>query len=377
MKRVSASWPWIALVGCALAAGLATHSVAPEDFPVPSVINAGPRGARVLHTWLVETGGQVETISQPLTSLPPGLQVVVLAAPTAREVTQAEVEVLEQFVEQGGTLIYLSPRPARTQPALQGWLKLSDRPPPPIAATLAGDVGGATVEVDPSPRSLLAGVEQLRVAAESWIEVEAPDAVPVAGKALWVRPLGKGQIWIGAGADLLENRRLDLLDNLQLWANLRSLRIGFDEFHHGAAPAPAWSANLWASFLQFSFLGLLFVAARARRLGPARPTLPREHRSSLEYVTSIGALLGRAGVEGELKLQLRQRLRRLMQERLGIPITLGADEASRLLASRTGVAVDAWLQLDQRLTLQSTPFAAAAAQAARLEDLIVGRQPNG
>ncbi|MBS1154048.1 MAG: hypothetical protein H6Q89_5746, partial [Myxococcaceae bacterium] len=325
---------------------------------------------RVLHTRHTESGGRVETIAAPLTSLPPGLQALVLAAPIARTVTGEEVKALEKFVREGGTLVYLSPRPARAQPELQRWLALSDAPAPVPGSALLADLGGRTVDVD---SALLPGVKQLRVASDTTLEVEAPDAVAIAGKALWVRPMGKGQVWIGAGADLAENRRLDLLDNQQLWANLRPLRIGFDEFHHGEAAAPRWSANLWASLLQFVFLGLLFVAARARRLGPARPTPAREHRSSLEYVRSIGALMRRAGVEGELKLALRDRLRRLMQERLGIAITLGADEASRILAAQTGIAPDAYLRLDQRLSRHGSGFAAAAAEAARIEDAVVGR----
>lgn len=368
------SWPWIALFAAALALGLATATSAPTDSPVPSISNPGPQGARVLHTWLTENGARVETIDQPLTAIPPGLQALVIAAPTTRAVTEEEVDALERFVQQGGTLVYLAPRPPSVQPELSKWLKLSAvRVPLPDTAPL-GDLGGMSLEVEKP--DLLPGVKQLRVSSETVIEVAASDAVAVAGKALWVRPMGKGHVWIGAGADLIENRRLELLDNLRLWSNLRSLRIGFDEFHHVAGETPRWSANLWASFLQVIFLGLLFIAARARRLGPARPTLRREHRSSLEYVQSMGSLMRRAKVDGELKLELRARLRRLMHERLGIALTLGADEASRLVGQQTGIPADAYLQLDGRLIDAAADFPAIAAEAARIEDAITGRQTS-
>ena len=374
MRRLAASWPWLALFGAALVVGVATSAASADDFPIPSVANAGPKGARVLLTWLSESGGQAESLAAPLTVIPAGVQVLVIAAPTARVVSGEEVKSIATFVDQGGTLIYLAPRPVRAQPELEKWLKLDDVRVPVPAAGPVGDVGGMTIDVDPLQASLLPGVKQLRVSADTQLDVGAPDAVQVAGKALWVRPLGKGQVWIAAGADVIENRRLDLNDNLQLWANLRSMRIAFDEFHHSSEAAPRWSANLWASLLQFIFVALLFVAARAPRLGPARPTLESAHRSSLEYVSSMGALMRRAGVEGELKLKLRERLRRLMQERLGIAIALSADEASRLLAGLTGIAPDAYLQLDKRLTNRADDFVAAAAEAARIEDLVVGRQ---
>ncbi|MBS1151987.1 MAG: hypothetical protein H6Q89_3685, partial [Myxococcaceae bacterium] len=45
MRRLSHSWPWVALVAAALAVGLASGVGAGDDFPVPSVANAGPKGA--------------------------------------------------------------------------------------------------------------------------------------------------------------------------------------------------------------------------------------------------------------------------------------------------------------------------------------------
>ncbi len=371
MKRFG---PWVGLFALALVFGLATGTGAPDDSPTASIGNPGPQGLKVLHTWLAEGGSQVRALTQPLTTLPSGVEVVVIAAPTQRAVTQEEVQALEAFVQQGGTLIYLSPRPARSQPQLQRWLALEDESSrrPELKDAVLDDVGGAQVSVAGS-YGVLRGVHQLRVSSDTGLFVNASDAVAVAGHSLWVRPLGQGEVWIAAGADLAENRRLDLLDNLQLWSNLRTKQIAFDEFHFVPPPTPRWSANLWASLVQFIFLGLLFVAARAPRLGPARPTPSSLHRSSLEYVTSMGALMQRAGVEGELKLKLRERLRRLMHERLGISLALSAEEASRMLASHSGVAPEAFLQLDLNLRDDSGPFLVAAQQAARLEDIIVGR----
>lgn len=365
--------PWLLLFGAALVFGLAAGGQPGADSPLPSTHNPGPRGAAVLHTWLSEGGGAVERLDGPLTAIPAGVEVLVLAAPTDREVTRDEVDAVERFVEAGGTLLYFSPRPATAQPELAKWLALKDTVTtlPRAEETTLGDLGGATVQVD-VPRGLLAGARQLRVSADTGLEVEDA-AIPVAQKMLWWRGLGKGEVWIAAGADLLENRRLQLLDNPQLWANLARRRVAFDEFHFAAAPKVAWSANLWATLGQFFFVSLIFVAARGRRLGPGRPTPIRQQRSILEYVGSMGALLRRAGVEGPLAVQQRDRLRRLMHERLGIGLQLPSDEASRLLASHTGLPPGAWSRFEAS-TLGPVDFAAHGAEAARLEAAVVGRR---
>ncbi len=367
MKR----WPWILLFALAVGLGLLTSTPDPNDVQIPSIDNAGPHGSKVLHTWLTETGSTVEALHAPLTSLPAGLQALVIAAPTLRQISEEEVEALQRFVDGGGTLVYLSPRPAATQPAMAQWLTLDDAQGKLIdLATTGGDLGGTTIA---NASSLMPAVKTIRVGADTVLDVDLKDAVAVAGRALWTWPQGKGQVWIAAGPDLIENRRLELEGNLAFWAQLRGLHLGFDEFHHVAAAPPAWSANLWAALVQFVFVGLLFVAARSRRLGPARPTPVREHRSSLEYVHAMGALMERAGVEAELKLKMRERLRRLMHERLGIAVTLPAEDASVALATQTGLPPDAFAALDLKLQTEC-PFALVSAQAARVENAIVGRR---
>ena len=371
MTALVRAWPWLLLVAAALVFGLAAAGGGtPADSPTPSVTNPGPRGAQVLATWLAETGVPAEVLRGP--GLPAGMNHLVVAASADRAVTAEEVAGLKRFVERGGTLVYLSPRPARAQPQLAHWLGLGDGPPLPAAKDSIGDVDGSIAAVT-APHPLLAGVRALRVSADTGLVVDAAGAEALAGPALWRIPIGAGQVLAAAGPDLIENRRLDLLDNAQLWANVAQRRTAIDESLLAPAPRPAWSANLWAMLLQFVFVALLFVAARAPRLGPARPALARAHRSSLEYVASIAGLMQRAHVEPELKAALRTRLRRLMFDRLGIGLALPVDEASRQLSDHTGLPPDALAGVDRRLS-GSDPFVAVAAEAARLEDTIVGRR---
>ncbi len=357
------AWPWLALGAAALIFGLAAGSGGAEDSPIPSIHNPGPRGAKVLSTWL---GGARALDSA---QIPAGTEVLVFADAASRFLMPEDIAALKAFVEAGGTLFYLTPRPARAQGPMAQWLGLDDGPALPSAKDSFGDADGAAVPVA-GTHPFLSGVGALRVSADTTVTVD--DGEPLAGTTLWRKPIGRGEVLIAAGSDLIENRRLDLAGNAQLWANVAQRQVVFDEHHLGPAPSPPLTVNLWAMLAQLVVLGLLFIAARAPRLGPARPELRREHRSTLEYVRSIAGLMERAGVDDELKAALRIRLRRLMHERLGIPVTLSAEDASLALAAHTGLPPRAFADLDAGLS--GARFAEAAAGAARLEDAIVGRR---
>jgi hypothetical protein len=99
---------------------------------------------------------------------------------------------------------------------------------------------------------------------------------------------------------------------------------------------PALSANLVASLVQLAFCALAFFFVFGARLGPARVTPVEKHRSSLEYVQSMGALSRSAGIESELAAEQLERLKRL--ERLppdaGLDPTQVHTEAEYLAFSR-------------------------------------------
>jgi hypothetical protein len=154
----------------------------------------------------------------------------------------------------------------------------------------------------------------------------------------------------------------------------------FDEFHHSAAPPPPLSRGIWAFALQCLAVGALYVVARGTRFGAPRPQLPERHRSSLEYVQSLGWLARRAKVERELLPEMARHLRQLMQDRLGIPLTLSEEEAARMLEQRCGIPSAHYLEaraelartLDQH-TLSPRDYARVATRYARLESVITGR----
>jgi len=113
--------------------------------------------------------------------------------------------------------------------------------------TTLADAGGTTVDVWLAAGPLR-GLSALRVSQDRGLRMNHDDAVPLAGLggavAVWRWPLGTGEVYVLAGADLAENRRLELLDNLRFWDALAARGpLLFDEYHHQLAPPPPLSAS--------------------------------------------------------------------------------------------------------------------------------------
>jgi hypothetical protein len=370
-----------ALVAFAAAVALATSQSRGSDSKVPSVDNPGPMGAKALRLYLEESGLEVRALREPLTQLPEGLKTVVVAAPAARTVTEAEVRALESFVRAGGTLVYLSARD-RPQRHLDEWLRLSKGPrlaASDLSLNSLDDAGGATAKVT-LPSGVMGGLAALRLSADTTVALADQGAVPAADSALWALPLGEGQVWVAGGADLIENRRLELDDNLAFWQHLAARGgLAFDEFHHREGAPPSNSLALVAFALQTLAFTAVFALARGTRLGPARPVPAERHRGSLEYLDSLAHLTRGAHVERELIAELPGRLRLLMQERLGVPVTLAEHEAALELERRCRVSAPLTeaLLTELRAAAQGevSPklYARLARAVAHVERVITGR----
>jgi hypothetical protein len=349
------------LLTLALALSLGTGASAGAGGDVPSVTSHLGGGLAGMATWLREQGAELRALNGPLTSLPEGTATLVLAAPTAVTISREEVEALERFVVSGGTLVYL--RPASGQSSLDAWLGLENAEPWDGAPLLA-DPGGTTATVSPA-QGLFAGLSSFRLSARRGITSDDPHFLAVASvgsvAALLWRPEGRGEVLVAAGADVAENRRLELGDNRLLWARLAARGpMVVDEFHHLPPPAPPLSVGPWIFGLQAVLCAVLLALTRGTSLGPPRTPSAAVHRASLEYAESFGRLLRRSRVEAALVKDHEVRLRRMLQERMGIPVHAPAAEVEqRLRAHREELAVswEAWWRERSQLPSRISPVA--------------------
>ncbi|AGC45972.1 hypothetical protein MYSTI_04680 [Myxococcus stipitatus DSM 14675] len=389
MKNVRTTAIFGLLIALALAAGLSTGQDTPDSL-VPSVENVGPQGARALFLFLREGGHSVSEQRTSLDSLATGTRTLVLASPTGRPVSDAEVLAVDRFVQEGGTLVYLSPRElGRHQAALEKWLRLEEGPLLPASerglATDLADAGGTTVDVwlDAGP---LRGLSALRISQDRGLRVNHPSAIPLAGLggavAVWRVALGQGEVYVLAGADLAENRRLELLDNVRFWSALASRGpLVIDEYHHQLAPPPPLSRGIWVFAAQVLAVAGVYALSRGTRFGEPRPLLVEKHRSALEYVRSMGWLMRRAKVEKELLPELDKSLRQQLQEQLGISPDLADVEAARRLEQEGGVPASRYLDAKAQLTqllaqpsVRPVDYARVARLYAHLERAVAGQE---
>jgi hypothetical protein len=311
----------------------------PGRSTLPSVGNPAPRGLRALYLYLEETGAQVSSRTEPLTKLT-GQGVLVIAGPTVREISSEEVDALEQFVKDGGTLVYLAPANLASQPAMASWLQLEHGKVFHVGGTFDADALAEIVE----PIGAAAGLHTLSVPATSSLTATAR-AVPIAAQegrvALYLLRLGKGQIWIGSGTALADNEHLEKADNLGLWAQLAALGpIAFDEGHFVPPPPAPMSRALSLFFAQLAVIGLFFLWAIGTRLGPPRTAPNVRHRASREYLDAFAWLTRNANVEPELASALYDGLRRRAHERLGVTLEISDDEAARRIADEIGTPAE-------------------------------------
>lgn len=366
------------LVTLAAAFAFLTRTTSETGGPdLPSVANMRGGGLAALRIYLDELGGKPRVIEEELFAVK--WETLVIAAPTARMVTAEEIARIDKRVSEGATVIVLTPDEHGSQPRLFDWLQLRRTDRLKVVALEGGvDRGGATAQVW-SASGPFSGLSSLRVGGNRGVASDDAAFLPVAGTdeatvLLW-KQHGKGQIIVGAGADLAENRRIELLDNRKLWESVAARgTVSFDEFHHTHPPAPPMSVGIFAFVLQALFALAFLTAARGTRLGPLRPLVAIRHRAGLEYAESFAWLVRGAHVEKELAADVYERLRRIIHERLGISLSLPASDFGIELSRRMDFTSEAWLDLDARFraaaasgSMTPAQFAELSREAARLE----------
>lgn len=379
MKRFG---PWVVplLLLLVVVAGLLLEEGAARGEGRPLAEDTRPAGAAALTRYLQARGHPVHIVEE---GLPDDGTTWILAAPSARTISPAEVKRIADFVHAGGTLVALMPA-LGTQRHLEDWLELLPGPElPPVFH------GGLTPSPDVTLPLGAPGAEEvgtLVLAPGRTVEMTAAGAIPVARRdnavGLWRWPHGQGAVWVAAGAGLIENRRIGLGDHLAFWEGLASkgpVQL-IETFHHAGAPPEPSRAMRW-TLLQLG-LCLLFAGwVVGPRLGPPRPSPRLHHRSSLETVRAFGWLLRRSRVEPELLGAQLTRLRQLAFERLGVEGEAPLPEVAQAVEARCGRPADWALSILRELQqgaaerrVRPARYAELAKRGAELELTLLGSQ---
>jgi hypothetical protein len=301
--------------------------------PTSSSYATGADGNAALATLLSRAGHVVVRARVPphAARLVPGDTAVVLDPPL---VLPEDIEALRVFVHEGGRLI--------ASPGGSDWLR---------RAIKNGPLGGADgiVKAYPlAPLRELSRVRTVRTAGDNaW--VAARGTLPIVGNArgsvvVAAHP-GLGHTLLLADPTPLQNAYLARADNAQLALALAGparRRVVFFEGYHGygrgsglAAIPRSWQRAL----LLAAGAALLFMFARARRLGPpeddARPFAPARR----EYVDALAATLARTRDRREALAPLRDELRRRVARRSGLWQD-ASEDALAAAATRLGLSTE-------------------------------------
>jgi hypothetical protein len=308
-----------------------------------------PNGGRALWLWLGQLGYTVRDTVQEDYAIPETAHVVLLLEPVS-PMTASEWDALDEFVENGGTLLLAGEgrytaqavrhydftlRYAQSEtPALAPLLPLFTAPP------LRGDASpplseDTTPSAEDSPpgrgATLHADTYLLPDRAENERNFLPLFALPE-GPVIVTFPQGKGRVFLSADVTPFTNAGLKEPGNPELVLNLMGTvplesTLWFDEWHHGkrletVTPQVSGPGD-WLRYTSAGrallyvagiiFLGLLLGGRRFGRPVPLAHETTR--RAPLEYVTALANLNRRAGNRTALLRHYHSQLKRSLGRR--------------------------------------------------------------
>jgi hypothetical protein len=246
-----------------------------------------------------------------LIRLPKEASVLLVAGPRIPP-ERGEIPALMEWVRGGGTLVVATP------------------PPNPFLEPFGLRPGRVSTQERGEIRPVLPGPYTREVASVSFCSRGLPALLPSrptsvihatgpSGAALVVTEWGRGRVIALASSEVFSNQRLREADHARLALRLLLHHRGegkllVDEYHHGYGRVSSVGHYLGRSALfpplvQAGFVALLFVALRGRRFGVPRPLSEPPRQSSMDYVRSMGGLMGRVRAAGPALALLVQWIR--------------------------------------------------------------------
>ncbi len=299
-----------------------------------SIYDESPGGASVLRRYLEGAGLTVVPVQgDRFAPSGAGITTLFLLGPSDL-IADPDVQLLHDFVRTGGTLVIATDIGLNERRLLDDF-GLSPR---------GGALRGGEVPV----RSIAFAAPPVRTLNIDYGVSLRPrdDATPLilddGAPVVALASEGRGRVFAVGSLGPFVNAGIGLSDNGRFALALIGVagRVGFDEYHHGARPAPNFSALLVQTWLGRGLLaafalGFVYLALTGRRLGPPLPLDPRPPRSSLEYIRGFAGLARRSG-HGEIaRRRLRDDLRRELARQAGLDPRTDFDRVANAIAAQS------------------------------------------
>ncbi len=301
------------------------------DEPFATTYSTVSEGAKAAFLLLQESGYHVERWQRSPRLLPTSEKSVLLLTDPTATPDSGEIDALNRFVSNGGTLILSGPLAS-----------LFTSTQPPVSPPMVTESWETFPAITPSAQARAASSIKL-IAGTRWLSPSA--GIPLygddRGPVVMQFPLGKGQILWLASSSLLSNAGLREADNLEfLLASVgsREYRLLWDEYFHGhreSAPVSA-AVNSQVKWLtgQLAFLALAVLLTFSRRSGPERAPVAESRLSSLEFVSALGDLYERVGTVNVAVDIYYERFRNRLARRLGLRSSATPEELARAAHNR-------------------------------------------
>lgn len=316
-----------------------------------SVYDEGPGGAATLRRLVDALGVRTTTLEGDSFAPRIGSARLLFMLGASELVTAQDVAAVRAYLHDGGTVVVAQEFELYIVPLLEAFDVHLAQVASSSGTTLAGPLFAA-----PPAHQIETNVGRELRLGTGWDTLGTDGRAPTVA----MRTEGAGTlVVVGSLAPFLTSSIANA-DNARFAVALLSAArlangvVAFDEYHHGAHPAPSMLVLVERTWpgraLLFVILAVFaYVALTGRRLGPPQPLDPRPPRSSLEYVRGFAGLVRRAGRQEIVRDRLRRELRAGLARAAGLDPATPFPQVVDRLCDASPARADEAAALDARL----------------------------